>query len=77
MFPSCYFAANVGAALAGIMFFGFYFPYMFVQSDYEDMSTGEKLGLCFLFNMAMAYGANIIGLAEGTGEYFCSVVWSK
>ena len=61
-------AANVGAAMAGILFFGFYFPYFFVQSDYESMSTGAKLALSLLFNMAMAFGVNVIGLYEGTGQ---------
>ena len=60
-------AANVGAALAGILFFGFYMPYLFVQQDYEDMPASQKIGLCLLFNMAMAFGSNVIGLYEGTG----------
>ncbi|XP_070191694.1 phospholipid-transporting ATPase ABCA3-like [Littorina saxatilis] len=60
--------ANVGAALAGILFFGFYFPYLFVQNDYGSLSTEQKIGLCFFFNMAMAFGANVIGLYEGTGD---------
>ncbi|KAL8611831.1 hypothetical protein ACOMHN_041293 [Nucella lapillus] len=58
--------ANVGAAVAGILFFGFYFPYLFVT--YEDLTESSKLGLCLLFNMAMAFGANLIGLYEGTGS---------
>ena len=53
--------------MAGILFFGFYFPYLFVQSDYESMNASAKLALCLLFNMAMAFGANVIGLYEGTG----------
>ncbi|XP_067683603.1 phospholipid-transporting ATPase ABCA3-like [Haliotis asinina] len=59
--------ANVGAAIAGILFFFTYFPYFFLQSRYETMSRPEKLGVSILINMAMAYGANVIALYEGTG----------
>ncbi|XP_046546227.1 phospholipid-transporting ATPase ABCA3-like, partial [Haliotis rubra] len=58
--------ANVGAAIAGILFFFTYFPYFFLQSRYETMSRPEKLGVSILLNMAMAYGANVISLYEGT-----------
>ncbi|XP_076469399.1 phospholipid-transporting ATPase ABCA3-like [Babylonia areolata] len=64
--------ANVGAAIAGILFFGFYFPYLFIT--YEDMTETSKLGLCLLFNMAMAFGANLFGLYEGTGT---GATWSN
>ncbi|XP_071081907.1 phospholipid-transporting ATPase ABCA3-like [Haliotis cracherodii] len=59
--------ANVGAAIAGILFFFTYFPYFFLQSRYETMSRSEKLSASILLNMAMAYGANVIALYEGTG----------
>ncbi|GFS11780.1 ATP-binding cassette transporter sub-family A, partial [Elysia marginata] len=60
--------ANVGAALAGILFFGFFFPWYFVQPNYENLGKGTKLASGLLFNCAMALGSNVIGIYEGTGE---------
>ncbi|GFO27722.1 ATP-binding cassette sub-family a member [Plakobranchus ocellatus] len=60
--------ANVGAALAGILFFGFFFPWYFIQPNYESMGKGTKLAAGLLFNTAMALGSNVIGIYEGTGE---------
>ncbi|RUS76071.1 hypothetical protein EGW08_016175 [Elysia chlorotica] len=60
--------ANVGAALAGILFFGFFFPWYFVQPSYEQLGKGTKLAAGLLFNCAMALGSNVIGIYEGTGE---------
>lgn len=65
----CFLPANIGAAVAGILFFGFYLPYLFLQRNYETMSLRQKVGISLLFNMAMSLGSNTIGLYEGTGEY--------
>ena len=62
-------AANTGAAIGGILFFAAFFPYYFLEQRYEDLTLGEKLGACVLFNMAMSYGMKTIGLYEGTGIY--------
>ena len=60
--------ANIAAALSGILFFAFYFPYYWVQPNYEELSKNAKLASGLLFNTGMAVGANILGLYEGTGE---------
>ncbi|XP_076468754.1 phospholipid-transporting ATPase ABCA3-like [Babylonia areolata] len=60
--------ANIGAAVGGIIFFATYLPNFFLSSRYETMTSGQKLAACLLFNQAMAFGANVIGLFEGTGE---------
>lgn len=60
--------ANVAAALAGILFFGIFFPYYFLEQRYEDLTLQQKLSACILFNMAMSYGMKTIGLYEGTGK---------
>lgn len=59
--------ANVGAAVAGILFFGLYVPNLFLSSKYETLSFSEKMSISLLFNMAMAFGSSTIGLYEGTG----------
>ena len=59
--------ANSGAAAGGILFFVSYIPYVFLQRRYMMLSTGTKLSTCLLSNVAMSYGAQIIGMFEGTG----------
>ena len=51
------------------MFFAFYLPNFFLDTRYETMTAPQKLAACLLFNQAMAFGANVIGLYEGTGGY--------
>ena len=58
----------MGAALAGILFFAFYFPWYFIQPNYEDLEAAPKLASGVMFNCAMSLGAYVIGLYEGTGE---------
>lgn len=60
--------ANVAAALSGILFFAIFFPYYFLEQRYADLSLNVKLGVCFLFNMAMSYGMKTVGLYEGSGK---------
>ncbi|KAK6165163.1 hypothetical protein SNE40_023607 [Patella caerulea] len=66
--------ANSGAAAGGILFFISYIPYFFLQSRYEMMSWHEKIAACLDFNTAMAFGAQVIGMFEGTGS---GVQWSN
>ncbi|XP_064606780.1 phospholipid-transporting ATPase ABCA3-like [Liolophura sinensis] len=66
--------AIAGAATAGILFFLTYVPYFFLQMRYEYMTTSQKIAACILPNIAMAFGSNIIGLYEGTGE---GALWSN
>ena len=56
-----------GAAGGGIFWFLSYTPYFFVQQQYDTLSLGAKLGTSSFFNVAMAYGAQLIGNFEGQG----------
>ncbi|GFS11819.1 ATP-binding cassette sub-family A member 3 [Elysia marginata] len=60
--------ANLGAALAGILFFVFYVAWSYVSPKYQTMAKTSKLAFGLLFNCAMAMGAHVIGIYEGTGE---------
>ncbi|RUS82911.1 hypothetical protein EGW08_009334 [Elysia chlorotica] len=66
--------ANVGATLAGILFFVSYLPWNYISPKYKTMGKGSKLASGLVFNCAMALGANVIGIHEGTGE---GVRWSN
>ena len=59
--------ANAGAAAGGILFFLSYLPYLFLQKRYNILSTSTKVGTCLFSNVAMAFGAQVIGMFEGTG----------
>ncbi|XP_071081916.1 phospholipid-transporting ATPase ABCA3-like [Haliotis cracherodii] len=60
--------ANIGAAISGIVFFISYCPYFYLQIIYQTMSRPAKLASCLLFNVGMAFGANVISLYEGAGS---------
>lgn len=69
MFPF-FFVANVASYAGGLLYFGFFFPWFFINSEYETMTQGQKFASCLPFNTAMAMGFNIIGIHEGTGQLF-------
>ncbi|KAL3853224.1 hypothetical protein ACJMK2_016780 [Sinanodonta woodiana] len=60
--------ANSAAFAAGILFFLTYFPFFFLNDYYGDMSQAQKLAVCLLSNIALAFGCNTIAIYEGTGE---------
>ncbi|XP_067683953.1 phospholipid-transporting ATPase ABCA3-like [Haliotis asinina] len=66
--------ASVGATVSGIVFFISYCPYFYLQILYHRMSRSAKLSSCLLFNVGMAFGANVISLYEGAGS---GVQWSN
>ncbi|XP_046544461.1 phospholipid-transporting ATPase ABCA3-like [Haliotis rubra] len=66
--------ANIGAAISGIVFFLSYCPYFYLAIIYQSMSRPAKLASCLLFNVGMAFGANVISLYEGAGS---GVQWSN
>ena len=68
-----FFSANTAAFAAGILFFLTYFPYFFLADRYETMSQSEKLLACLLGNIGMAFGCNVIMIAEGTGKSTLSI----
>uniref|UniRef100_A0A8C0GWN4 ATP binding cassette subfamily A member 3 n=1 Tax=Chelonoidis abingdonii TaxID=106734 RepID=A0A8C0GWN4_CHEAB len=59
--------ANVAAAAGGFLYFFSYIPYFFISPRYDLMSHGQKLSSCLLSNVAMAMGAQLIGMFEGKG----------
>ena len=61
-------SANSAAAAGGILFIVAYIPYFFLQPRYDTLSWGVKIGSCLISNVAMAFGAQVIGMFEGTGE---------
>lgn len=62
-------AANVAAAAGGFLYFFSYIPYFFISPRYDLMSHSQKLASCLISNVAMAMGAQLIGMFEGKGEH--------
>lgn len=65
--------ANVAAAGGGITWFLSYIPYFFLAMYYNLLNTPQKTASCLDFNVAMAFGASLIGNFEGQGT---GVQWS-
>lgn len=61
--------ANVAAAAGGFLYFFSYIPYFFISPRYDLMSHSQKLASCLISNVAMAMGAQLIGMFEGKGEH--------
>lgn len=59
--------ANNGAAGAGIIWFLSYLPFIFIQIRYEEVSLFLKTIVCFVNNLAMSMGLQLIGQFEGKG----------
>ncbi|KAH1183577.1 phospholipid-transporting ATPase ABCA3 [Mauremys mutica] len=59
--------ANVAAAAGGFLYFFSYIPYFFISPRYDLMSHSQKLSSCLISNVAMAMGAQLIGMFEGKG----------
>ena len=59
--------ANVAAAGGGITWFLSYIPYFFLAMYYDLLNTPQKTISCIDFNVAMAFGAALIGKFEGQG----------
>nr|XP_022911475.1 ATP-binding cassette sub-family A member 3-like isoform X1 [Onthophagus taurus] len=60
--------ANTAAAVAGLVWFLSYCPYLFLHDHYNELSLLVKLGAMLGFNTAMAYGFQLIIMFEGSGE---------
>ncbi|GJQ67966.1 hypothetical protein Trydic_g16721 [Trypoxylus dichotomus] len=66
--------ANTAATIAGLAWFLSYFPYIFLQEQYNSLTLTQKLLSCLGHNSAMAYGFQLILMYEGTGE---GLTWSN
>ncbi|XP_051573029.1 phospholipid-transporting ATPase ABCA3-like isoform X1 [Myxocyprinus asiaticus] len=59
--------ANVAAAAGGFIYFMSYLPYLFLWPRYDLLSHAQKVSACLISNVAMALGAQLIGMFEGKG----------
>lgn len=66
--------ANVAAAAGGFIYFFSYLPYLFLWPRYDLLSHAQKVSACLISNVAMAMGAQLIGMFEGKGE---TEVWAN
>lgn len=64
----CSTSANVAAAAGGFIYFLSYLPYLFLWPRYDLLSHAQKVSACLISNVAMAMGAQLIGMFEGKGE---------
>lgn len=60
--------ANVAAAAGGFIYFLSYLPYVFLWPRYDLLSHAQKVSACLISNVAMAMGAQLIGMFEGKGQ---------
>uniref|UniRef100_A0A3P8SAU7 ATP binding cassette subfamily A member 3 n=1 Tax=Amphiprion percula TaxID=161767 RepID=A0A3P8SAU7_AMPPE len=66
--------ANVAAAAGGFIYFLSYLPYLFLWPRYDQLSHAQKTSACLISNVAMAMGAQLIGMFEGKGA---GIQWSN
>uniref|UniRef100_A0A672NJY1 ATP-binding cassette sub-family A member 3-like n=1 Tax=Sinocyclocheilus grahami TaxID=75366 RepID=A0A672NJY1_SINGR len=59
--------ANVAAAAGGFIYFLSYLPYIFLWPRYDLLSHAQKVSACLISNVAMAMGAQLIGMFESKG----------
>ncbi|XP_077413237.1 phospholipid-transporting ATPase ABCA3 [Vanacampus margaritifer] len=67
--------ANVAAAAGGFTYFLSYLPYLFLWPRYDLLSHAQKVSACLISNVAMAMGAQLLGMFEGkgTGIQWCNL----
>uniref|UniRef100_A0AAQ5ZS07 ABC transporter domain-containing protein n=1 Tax=Amphiprion ocellaris TaxID=80972 RepID=A0AAQ5ZS07_AMPOC len=51
----------------GFIYFLSYLPYLFLWPRYDQLSHAQKTSACLISNVAMAMGAQLIGMFEGKG----------
>uniref|UniRef100_A0A8C2JY49 ATP-binding cassette, sub-family A (ABC1), member 3b n=1 Tax=Cyprinus carpio TaxID=7962 RepID=A0A8C2JY49_CYPCA len=54
-------------AAGGFIYFLSYLPYVFLWPRYDLLSHAQKVSACLISNVAMAMGAQLIGMFEGKG----------
>ncbi|XP_066497951.1 phospholipid-transporting ATPase ABCA3 [Hoplias malabaricus] len=67
MISSFFSRANVAAAAGGFIYFFSYLPYPFLWPRYDLLSHAQKVSACLISNVALAMGAQLIGMFEGKG----------
>ena len=58
----------MAAAAGGFIYFFSYLPYLFLWPRYDLLSHAQKVSACLISNVAMAMGAQLIGMFEGKGQ---------
>lgn len=58
----------MAAAAGGFIYFLSYLPYLFLWPRYDLLTHAQKVSACLISNVAMAMGAQLIGMFEGKGE---------
>uniref|UniRef100_A0AAR2JEC1 ABC transporter domain-containing protein n=1 Tax=Pygocentrus nattereri TaxID=42514 RepID=A0AAR2JEC1_PYGNA len=74
MISSFFSRANVAAAAGGFIYFFSYLPYLFLWPRYDLLPHAQKVSACLISNVAMAMGAQLIGMFEGKGT---GIQWSN
>nr|UOU03312.1 ATP-binding cassette subfamily A3-1 [Brachionus rubens] len=69
--------ANSGAAGAGVIWFFSYLPYIFISLRYEKMTFALKVLSCFVNNLGMSLGVQLIGMFEGKGTGINFSNWTQ
>jgi len=69
--------ANNAAAGVGVIYFFSYLPYIFISLRYEKMNLMTKILACFVNNLGMAEGIQLIGMFEGKGTGITWSNWTK
>lgn len=62
------FSANTASTVAGLVWFLQFFPFLFMQQNYDTLSLSTKLFASLGSNSAMGFGFQIMLMYEGTGE---------
>ncbi|RZC40616.1 ABC2 membrane 3 domain containing protein, partial [Asbolus verrucosus] len=60
--------ANTAATVAGLLWFLSYTPFLFFQTQYDELKLSTKLVASLGFNTAMAYGFQMFLMFEGSAE---------
>uniref|UniRef100_A0A673N7P9 ATP-binding cassette sub-family A member 3-like n=1 Tax=Sinocyclocheilus rhinocerous TaxID=307959 RepID=A0A673N7P9_9TELE len=60
-------SAFFSRAAGGFIYFLSYLPYVFLWPRYDLLSHAQKVSACLISNVAMAMGAQLIGMFEGKG----------
>ncbi|XP_062574514.1 phospholipid-transporting ATPase ABCA3-like, partial [Saccostrea cucullata] len=68
LFSTFFNKANTASYFAGFFFFATIIPNFALDSKYEDMTRSQKMAICLINNMAMAFGFTSVSEYEVTGK---------
>ncbi|XP_035791057.1 ATP-binding cassette sub-family A member 3-like [Anopheles albimanus] len=73
MLSTLFSKANSGGAVAAIIWFLAFAPYIIMVQDYRNLTVSQKLGASLLLNSAIGFAMRLVGVYEGTTT---GVQWS-